>query len=420
MEPLTTRSVARQQQFEEQVASILATMQEQGRSLAEQAQHSERRQTQLMHELQEQHQQQMAKISREYEHHWNCLDTAQTETSEAVTALESNLSDVKSVMQGRIGDAEFQLGQLQTWQEELAGKQNDFQTDVREELLRIKSALELSTELKELPTHKPLLTSLTCKSGPSNADDSGKPGPKPLSVTAQTIIPSAGSGSTALCGGGTRADVATEGSGPTSVQRPPPFDGKSTWEAYHAQFSLLAELNGWTEQRKATYLAISLRGSALTVLTNLPEEQRRDYTALSAALQNRFGNTRQVELNRAQLRGRTKRREETLPELAEDVERLARLAYPDAAEEMVIVLAKDQFIDALPDEDTRLRIRQSRPIGLRQALETAMELESYSIASKKAKQVRNVHLVKSDSNEEKHPTDSDDILKQLEACIKAM
>jgi hypothetical protein len=50
MEPPTTRSVARQQQLEEQVASILALMQEQGRSLAEQAQHSERRQTQLMHD----------------------------------------------------------------------------------------------------------------------------------------------------------------------------------------------------------------------------------------------------------------------------------------------------------------------------------------------------------------------------------
>ena len=38
-------------------------------------------------------------------------------------------------------------------------------------------------------------------------------------------------------------------------------------------------------------------------------------------------------------------------ELAEDVERLVRLAYPEAAESMVEVLAKEQFVDALPDED---------------------------------------------------------------------
>ena len=64
---------------------------------------------------------------------------------------------------------------------------------------------------------------------------------------------------------------------------------------------MLAELNHWTEQQRATYLAASLRGPALNVLTNLPEEQRRDYTALSATLQNRFGNTRQAELNRSHL-----------------------------------------------------------------------------------------------------------------------
>ena len=146
-----------------------------------------------------------------------------------------------------------------------------------------------------------MLTALTCKSTLSAAGDSECPGygSKALSVAAPAFIPSAGS--TAVCGGRGTTDAATEGRG-SSMQRPPPFDGKSIWEAYRTQFSLLAELNGWTEQQKAAYLAISLRGSALTVLTNLPEEQRRDYTALSVALQNHFGNTRQAELNRAKLR----------------------------------------------------------------------------------------------------------------------
>ena len=90
---------------------------------------------------------------------------------------------------------------------------------------------------------------------------------------------------------------------------------------------------------------------------------------------------------------------------------------------MVVVLAKHQFIDALPDEDTRLRIRQSRPTNLRQALETAMELESYAIASKKAKQVREVRLVKRGSGKEveRVPQSEEvdgDLLKQFEACIE--
>ena len=50
------------------------------------------------------------------------------------------------------------------------------------------------------------------------------------------------------------------------------------------------------------------------------------------------------------LKAQTHPREESLPELAEDIERLVRLTYPDAAETMVEVLVKDQFVDALPED----------------------------------------------------------------------
>ena len=47
-----------------------------------------------------------------------------------------------------------------------------------------------------------------------------------------------------------------------------------------------------------------------------------------------------------------------------------------------------------------------------------MELESYAIASKKAKQVREVHLVRKGNNEVKYVPDVDeDLLKQLEVCL---
>ena len=57
------------------------------------------------------------------------------------------------------------------------------------------------------------------------------------------------------------------------------------------------------------------------------------------------------------------------------------MTYRNAAEQ-VVTLAKDLFMDALPDKNNRLKIRQSPPTNLRQALETAMELKSYAIATK--------------------------------------
>ena len=166
--------------------------------------------------------------------------------------------------------------------------------------------------------------------------------------------------------------MAPAGRGPTTIgvtqQRPAPFDGKCAWDTYRAQFELLADLNKWSDTDKAAHLAISLRGAAATVLTNLHPTQRRSYEALTSALDSRFGMVHQTELNRSRLKARSRRREETLTELAEDVERLVRLAYPEADESMVEVLAKDQFVDALPDKDMRLRIWQNKPTMVRDAL----------------------------------------------------
>ena len=183
---------------------------------------------------------------------------------------------------------------------------------------------------------------------------------------------------------------------------------------------MLARINKCNNLDKAAYLVINLRGPAATMLTNLPPDQRQDYTALTSALQARFGTAHQTELNRMKLKARTRRREESLPELAEDIEHLVRLAYPDAAETMVEVLVKDQFIDALP-EDMRLRIRQNRPAMLRAALEAALELESYQLASKqRARFVREVQLENHPAHGSAKPSESlnADVLQRLVVALK--
>ena len=282
---------------------------------------------------------QLTELAKDYEEKMESLHADQKRVEESVDTLEKNFDSVKSVMQDRIGDAEDKKGQSQSQQAILANKHVEIETKLHEELRRVEATF--------LETVKS-----TVDTGPwSN---------------------STATNCTSICfhycfavsleseAGGARAE---EGRNLKNV-RPSPFDGKSSWEAYQTQFRLLEELDHWTEPEKAAHLAISLRGSALMVLTSLPEEQCNNFSTLSAALKNQFGNNHQAELNRAHLHGCLKRRDETLSELVEDIERLTRLAYPEAAEVMVIVLAKDQFIDALPDDDMRLRIRQSRPPSL--------------------------------------------------------
>ena len=71
---------------------------------------------------------------------------------------------------------------------------------------------------------------------------------------------------------------------PRNLQGPGNFDGCSSWDAYVAQFEMLARLNCWTDKQKAIYLAVSLKGSALTVPTNLPQADVYDYQRLKEAL----------------------------------------------------------------------------------------------------------------------------------------
>ena len=208
---------------------------------------------------------------------------------------------------------------------------------------------------------------------------------------------------------------------PRPTQKPTTFDGKSSWDASKTQFEIVAEINGWEGQEKAAFLAASLQGQALSVLNCLSDSSRRNYNALVQALDGRYGALCQSELNRATLRNRIRRRDESLPELAGDIERLVRLAYPSGTPEMLEALAKDQFVDAVHDDDIRLRIAQSRPTTLRQALEIALELESFALANKRrSRYVREVRVEEPryDSNSQAGPWNG--VLDQLKASTQEM
>jgi uncharacterized protein YoxC len=208
------------------------------------------------------------------------------------------------------------------------------------------------------------------------------------------------------------------------IQAAPKFNGKSSWEVFKVQFDIAAEINGWQENDKAVFLATALEGKAALVLGNLSSSERRDYKVLVSALTTRFGMAHQSELARAKLKCKTKTKEESMPELAEYVETLTRAAYPDASAELQDIMTRDNFIDALPDDDIRLKIRQSRPSSLQAALESAIELESFRLASRHRSRslrdsswnVRKVEETKDDSGREVENSS----IKRLERMMDAL
>ncbi|KAF8781568.1 Retrovirus-related Pol polyprotein like [Argiope bruennichi] len=133
------------------------------------------------------------------------------------------------------------------------------------------------------------------------------------------------------------------------------FDGKTSWQVYKTQFTMVAEANGWNPQAKALHLAASLRGDAADILKTLTEEQRHDFQALSSALELRFGEKCTKEYSRLQLKSRYQKAGESLQELAADIQRLSHLAFSDCPVETRQDLALQHFIDSVPC--------QSRSVG---------------------------------------------------------
>ena len=195
--------------------------------------------------------------------------------------------------------------------------------------------------------------------------------------------------------------------------KPATYDGSSSWLDYKCHFEACANVNGWDEVKKGLFLALSLRGQAQAVLGDMPSDRGQQYEALVRSLQERFSPPNQTDLYRVQLKERRQKAAETLSELGQAIRRLTNLAYPTAPGEVRETLAKDHFIDALIDSDIRIRIKQSRPANLNEAISLAVELEAYNRVERRERELKG-HL-RSTTVEEQPET-----VGRMEGWMKAM
>ena len=161
-----------------------------------------------------------------------------------------------------------------------------------------------------------------------------------------------------------------------SSVKTPKYDGKVSWEAFHAQFELLAKSQNWSQETKALQLAMCLTDEALACLLLLDAEDRQSYVALVGALQRRFGNFTGAELLRNELNNRYRRHGEPLRQLANDIESLTRRAYSSMPPAVQSELARDRFMQALSPPELRVEVQLTHPQSLSEALERASERET--------------------------------------------
>ncbi|KAK7505142.1 hypothetical protein BaRGS_00003712 [Batillaria attramentaria] len=181
------------------------------------------------------------------------------------------------------------------------------------------------------------------------------------------------------------------------------YDGKTSWKEYHVQFEMFADAHGWSDRQKAIELATSLKNQAVGVLATLEPCHRYNYDALVAALEARFEPRHQTEMHRAGLRVRTRKRGESLTDLAHDIKKMTRKAFPAAKQEVCEQLTLNAFIDSLNDAEMEWNVYQGKPETIEQAVTLAMEYESFVSARKtrKAYQTHNLRAVEANDDKAK-------------------
>lgn len=179
--------------------------------------------------------------------------------------------------------------------------------------------------------------------------------------------------------------------------KPQTYTGNDDFEDFLTQFEITSEINGWDYKAKSLYLANSLTGTARALLNELSAEQRRDYKSLVQKLAERYGSENRTEVFRSQLKSRVKGKGETTAELAQSVRKLTRQAYPKVSLSVIEALALDYFIDAIPETEIRMRLREVGPMTLAEAEKIAVRMEAHRIADKQ--RTRLVGKVEQDSQD---------------------
>ena len=199
--------------------------------------------------------------------------------------------------------------------------------------------------------------------------------------------------------------------------KPQNFAGTNDdFEDFLTQFEITAEINGWSYRSKSLYLANCLTGAARALLNELSETQRRDFRCLVQKLKERFGSENRAEVFRSQLKARSKGKGETTAELAQAIRKLTRQAYPQVSLDMVEVLSIDHFIEALPESEIRLRLREVGPTTLAEAERIAVRMDAHRQADKQ----RNRFVGKVEQSEQNKSFQEQSTAQQMEAISKRM
>lgn len=167
-------------------------------------------------------------------------------------------------------------------------------------------------------------------------------------------------------------------------RKPDKYDGKNVeWPDYLRHFEQVALWNRWSDSEKAIQLAMSLRGTAQRIVSELSPKQLSNYDSLKLSLAQRFCPSERKTAHRCEFRARRRLRGETVSDYGYALNRLANRAFPNipmfSREDLII----DQYISGLGDLEIKKYVQFAHPSTLDKAISLAVEFEAFEGAHNK-------------------------------------
>ena len=188
-----------------------------------------------------------------------------------------------------------------------------------------------------------------------------------------------------------------------SSPKVPTFDGtiSAQFRPWIIQFEAIARHQGWTQGERVVRLVSSLTGPAANLLIGMTLGQLDDYNFLRARLSRRYDPPEREEAHRAELRARTRRRNESADEFAENIKNLAQRAYPSADQNMLDNLEVERFREGHGNEDLKKHLCLYPSTGLQDLIGVCVRFETHvEIRSHARKSNEGLYTVQSSNKTE--------------------
>ena len=169
------------------------------------------------------------------------------------------------------------------------------------------------------------------------------------------------------------------GSHPSLRPKVPIFYGtvSTQFRPWIIQFEAIARHQCWTMGERVVRLVSSLTGPAANMLIGMSMGQLDDYAFLVAHLSRRYDPPEGEEAYRAELRARTRRRNETADEFAENLKNLAQRAYTNADQNMLDNLVVERFREGHSNEELKKHSCLYPSTGLQDLIGACVRFETH-------------------------------------------